>query len=225
MAKTRGNRRSARHVRFHSCCRCADRDLFRKEISLSAFSFSVVSAANQDLGRNAADWCAGWRGVLAAFRVHYDRLRDHPGLWTGGTSRLRNRRTRDAGPFFTGGGSQFRRFACGGTEFRWSPRGSSPAFRLFCTWHRVVNDAGAHVNGVPFTGNVDSYFFAGSARDRLRQRLSSDRFFEFHFSRNCFCYFQHFPGNRQHAPTVVQLVDTASPVRSPGNVHFAEARL
>src|SRR4029077_1655591 len=101
----------------------ADRDLFRKEISLSAFSFSAVSPANQNLERAAADWCASRRGILAALCVHHGRLRDHPRLWTSGTGGLRNRRTRDAGVFSAGGGAQLRRFARGWPELRRPPRG------------------------------------------------------------------------------------------------------
>src|SRR5437016_550734 len=82
--------------------RPADRNLFRKEISLSAFSFSSVSPTNKNLARIAADRRAGRRGVFAAVCVHHDCLRDHPRLRTGSSGWLRNRRTRDAGAFSAG---------------------------------------------------------------------------------------------------------------------------
>jgi MatE protein len=127
--------------------------------------------------------------------VHHDRLRDHPGLRTGGTGWLWNRRARDAGAFPAGGRAQLCRFARGGTEFRRPPRGSGSALRLFCNWHRIVNDARAYVDRVPRAGAVDSRFLARPASHCFRQRVSSDRFLEFHFGRNRFCHFQHFPGD------------------------------
>jgi Na+-driven multidrug efflux pump len=51
--------------------------------------------------------------------------------------------------------------------------------------------------------DVDSHFLARPASHCLRQRIPSDRFFEFHFGGNCFCHFQHFPGNWQHAAAAV----------------------
>ena len=140
---------------------------------------------------------------LLLFRVHHDRLRDHPRFWTGGTGGFRNRRTRDAGAFSAGGGAQLCRFARGRSKLRWPPCGSSPAFRLFCNWHRIVDDAGAHADRVPRAGDADSDFLARPASHCLRQRISSDRFLEFHFGGNCFCHFQHLPGNRQHAAAAV----------------------
>ena len=140
---------------------------------------------------------------LLLFRVHHDRLRDHPRLWTSGTGGFRNWRTRDAGVLSAGGCAQLRRFARGRSKLRWPPSGPGPAFRLFCNWHCIVDDAGAHVDRVPRAWDVDSLFLARSASHCLRQRIPSNRFFEFHFSGNCFCHFQHFPGNWQHAAAAV----------------------
>jgi len=61
-------------------------------------------------------------------------------------------------PFPAGGGTQFCRFARGRPKLRWTPRGSSPAFRLFCNWHRIVDDAGTYVDRVPHSGDADSNF-------------------------------------------------------------------
>ncbi len=60
-AKTRRDRRGARHFHFHLDRRRADGDLFRKEISLSALSFSTLSSANKDLDKDARYWRAGGR--------------------------------------------------------------------------------------------------------------------------------------------------------------------
>src|SRR5437899_3021054 len=103
VAKTRSDGRSACHVHFHFGRRCADRNLFRKEISLPAFSFSAATPANKSLGRDTADWCATGRRVFAALRLHNGRLRNHPRLWTSGSGGLRNRRARDAGAISPGG--------------------------------------------------------------------------------------------------------------------------
>jgi len=105
--------------------------------------------------------------------------------------------------FLPVGCTQLCRFARCWPELRWPPRGPSPAFRLFCNWHCIVDDAGAHIDRVPRARDVDSYFLARSASHCLRQRIPSNRFFEFHFGGNCFCHFEHFPGNWQHAAAAV----------------------
>src|SRR5881275_3303729 len=97
----------------------------------------------------------------------------------------------------------FCRFTRSWPELRRPPRRSSPAFRLFCNWHRIIDDAGAHVDRVPRARDVDSHFLARPASHCFRQRIPSNRFFEFHFSGNCFCHVQHFPGNRQYVAAAV----------------------
>jgi hypothetical protein len=61
VAEIGSDRRSACHVHFHSGRRRADRNLFRKEISLPAFPVSAFHSANKNLARDIADRCAGWR--------------------------------------------------------------------------------------------------------------------------------------------------------------------
>src|SRR5262249_23724398 len=136
---------SVGHVHLYSRRKRLDDRLFRKEVSLSAFSFPTVSPADQDLGRDAADWRTCGSRVSAVVCIYSGGLRDHPWLWTGGTGRLWNWRARDAGAVSTGGGAQFCCFARGGPELRRPARGSGPALRLFCNWNRIVDDAGAYL--------------------------------------------------------------------------------
>src|SRR5437667_4843074 len=125
MAETRSNRRGACHIYFSSRRGRADRNLFRKEISLPAFPFSAFSPTHKDLGRNAADRCAGRGGVLTALCLHCARLRDHPRLWARGSGGFWSRRVCDAGLFSAGRGAQLCRVACCRTELRRSSRRAS----------------------------------------------------------------------------------------------------
>ena len=142
-------------------------------------------------------------GVFATLCLHHHRLRDHPRFWSGSTGGLWNRRARDAGAFLARGGAQFCRFARGRPELWWTPCRSSPAFRLFCNWHRIVDDAGPYADYVSRAGDADSDFLGRPASHCLWQRISSDRFIEFRLGRNCFCHFQYLSGDRAHATAAV----------------------
>jgi hypothetical protein len=177
---------------------------FEKKYHYLRFRFPLFRPQTKILGKPAADRCPGGRGVFAALCVHHDRLRDHPRFWTSGTGGLRNRRTRDAGPFPAGGSAQFCRFARGRAKTSVAASADRVRHSVYSAIrHRIVDDAGAYVDRVPGAWDVDSDILARPASHCLRQRISSDRFLEFHFGGNCFCHFQHFPGNRQHAAAAV----------------------
>ncbi len=146
---------------------------------------SVAPPGHKNLGRDAADRCAGGRGIFVALRLHHAGLRDHPRVWTCGSGGFRNRRARDAGCFSARGGAQLCCFTCSGTELRQTSCRSSPAFRLFGDWHRVTDDAGAHVNRVFRAGDIDSRFLTRSTCDCFWRRIPSDRLIEFHIGGDC----------------------------------------
>src|SRR5207244_5570744 len=97
---------------------------------------------------------------------------------------FRGWRTRDAGAFSAGRGTQLCSVAGGRTELRWASGGSSPSFRLFRNWHCVTDDVDAHFARVPGAVDADSHFLTRPKSNRLRQRIPSDRFVEFHFGGN-----------------------------------------
>src|SRR5262249_37336986 len=196
MAEARCDGRSARYLYFDSNRRCADGNLFRKEIPLPTVSLSAVPPANKNLRGDAEDRCAGRCRVFADVCLHHGRLRDHSRLWTSGPGRFRRRRAGDASALLTSSRAELCCFACCRAELRRTPRGPSPAVCLFGDRDCVADDAAADVDYISRTGDADSYFLTRPASDRLWERVPADRLIELRLGWNCFYNFERLSGNR-----------------------------